>query len=127
MTRLMIILYALLFFVTPGQASPKVHSKYVHGSGNAVTLQVSVPRPAPTALLFTQKVQGGQRLVSARPAPVGGKLSGSTLKWLFKRPRPGALSIHMQFAKPVRPGQLQGFLNYRDPATGSRVHLQVGN
>nr|WP_320010706.1 hypothetical protein [uncultured Desulfobulbus sp.] len=127
MVRLMIAFFTFLLFAAPCLADGQVEGQYIYGPGATVSLQISVPRPAPAALILRQQVTGGAHLVAVRPAPVGEDLSGSALKWLFKRPRPGNFSIQMQFAAPVSPGILQGTLYYRDRATGNRVRAVVHN
>ena len=127
MVRLMIAFFTLVLLAPPCLAEGQVKGRYIYGPGPTVSLQISVPRPAPAAIILRQQGTGDLHLVAARPAPVGGDLSDSGLKWLFKGPRPGNFSVQMQFAAPVRPGTLRGNLNYRDPNTGRRIHSTVHN
>jgi len=125
MVRLAIILMTVCLLACPTLADSQVRGRYVAGLDNGVSLLIEVQRPAPAAFIVMQKMPRGLSLVAATPPPVGGNYRNSSVKWLFKRPRPGQLEVHMQFSGPIPPKQLEGSISYRHPENGSLVFTRI--
>lgn len=126
MIRLVLIVGSLILTALPAVGGSEVIGRYVPGQDNTVVLQITVQRPAPAAFIVLQTMDSGLSLIAASPPPMGGNPGGSSVKWLFKRPRPGQLVVNMQFAQPVELNQLEGTIRYRHPQDGSLVFSRIG-
>lgn len=117
-TFLLYPLFVLLLLANLAVAAPGVSGKYVAVQGGSGRIQVTIASPPPAAFIIQQSLPQGVQLVSASPAPKGHDPKASQVKWLFKQPQPGVLTINMQFSKPITAPMLRGEIRFRDPKSG---------
>jgi uncharacterized protein (DUF58 family) len=121
------LLALLLAAAATGRAETNVAGRYLSGGGSDVRMLLTVEKPPPAAFIVLQKIPPGTKMTSASPAPSGFQQDGATVKWLFKRPRPGSMILSMQLTRQVPEDQLEGEISYRHPRNGSLVVRKISN
>ncbi|NOQ46917.1 MAG: hypothetical protein GQ559_09645 [Desulfobulbaceae bacterium] len=126
MKKLFLCLFiVLLFFIIPALAAADVVGRYVGGRGNNVQVRLTVSKPPPAAFIVLQHLPAGVRIEAADPKPSGFDPASSTVKWLFKHPRPGSVAITMRLSRPVSGNMLTGEIRFRHPGSGKMVSRTI--
>ena len=73
-----------------------VAGQYLPSGAQARRIRVTVDPPAPRAFIVVQRLPPGARIVKAQPRPAGINAARQVVRWLFKHPQPGSLTIHVQ-------------------------------
>lgn len=119
--RIVQLLFSLLLAAGTASAETSVTGRYLAGGGSDVRILLTIQAPPPKAFIVLQKIPPGVTMTAASPAPSGFQQDGTTVKWLFKRPRPGSILLSMQLSRQVPEHQLEGEISYRHPGSGSLV------
>lgn len=114
-----------LFPVGTLQAETNVVGRYLAGGGSDVRMLLTIQAPPPAAFIVLQQIPPGVKMTAATPAPSGFQQDGATVKWLFKRPRPGTMIVSMQLSRQVPESQLKGEISYRHPRNGELINRKI--
>lgn len=116
-----------LLFIGTVHAETKVEGRYLARGGSDVRVLLTIQAPPPAAFIVLQQIPPGVKMMAATPAPSGFLQDGVTVKWLFKRPRPGTMIVSMQLSRQVPESQLMGEISYRHPQSGELINRKIGN
>lgn len=118
-------LAAALLFLAPFKASAEVTGNYA-GKGGNISIRLHISAPVPTAFIVQQPLPNGVRLQSANPPPSGYDPASSMVKWFFKHPGSGSITLYIQLVGPMPGAGLSGGeIRYRLPGNGKMVSRSI--
>lgn len=117
----------LVFLAVTGTAwaQADVTGRYLAGSDNDVRIQLTIQSPPPAAFIVLQHIPPGVTIVDVSPRPAGFQQGGGTVKWLFKRPGPGVMTLLLRFSQPVALNRLAGEVSYRHPGSDALITTKI--
>lgn len=117
----------LVFLAVAGMAwaQTEVTGRYLAGNGNDVRIQLSIQSPPPAAFIVLQHIPPGVTVVDVSPRPSGFQQGGGTVKWFFKRPGPGTMTLLLRFSQPVALNRLAGEVSYRHPGSDALITRSI--
>ncbi len=117
----------LLFIPATVFGNPVVSGRYVSGGGKRIAIHIQIASPAPAAFIVLQHLPPGVKVLRANPKPAGINHRTGTVKWLFKKSRPGGYSLSLQLSKPVNPGTAHGEIRFRHPGSGKMISKAIAS
>jgi len=122
---LTIQLLAILAVAGMASAQTDVMGRYLAGSDNDVRIQLTIRSPPPAAFIVLQHIPPGVTVTDVSPRPSGFRQGGGTVKWFFKRPEPGTMTLLLRFSQPVALNRLYGEISYRHPGSDALITRKI--
>ena len=106
-------------------ADDLITCRYLSSRGQNILLELTVGSPAPTMIIFIQKVPAEVDIINASPKfKKRDKIRGQA-KWLLTGVKPGLIKLVMTGSKPIKSSEVSGEIRYKNPATGKMVTMSV--
>jgi hypothetical protein len=119
----------LLFFVflfRAGEVQAEgVQARYLKNSGKTTVLELTIEDPAPSSVIVQQRIPPGTRIQTAVPAYIKFNPGKAEVKWLFKRPSPGVITISLEYASPLSGKGASAVIRCKSPISGQFMTITV--
>ena len=117
----------LLLAIIPIQvcAGDLVSAGYASSQGRKIVMELKIQSPAPSTVIVIQNLPKGTGIKQSRPQFDKYDQDRGETKWLLRDVRPGTLRISMETTGPVKSGEVNGEIRYRDPSTGNMVRVHI--
>ncbi|MBM9538083.1 hypothetical protein [Desulfobulbus alkaliphilus] len=123
--RSMMQLFIVLAFAGTSWAQTDVSGRYLAGGGHDVRIQLTIQTPPPAAFIVLQHIPPGVTIVDVSPRPSGFQPGAGTVKWFFRRPAPGTMTLLLRFSHPVALNRLAGEISYRHPGSEALITRSI--
>ena len=102
-----------------------VSCRYLKASGNEIQLQINVSSPPPATIIVIQNIPAGSVIKNSTPEIKKLNSKKGIAKWLFRKIKAGSFLIKMSLDQPLKPGQLTGQIQYKNPKTGMTIKMDI--
>ena len=106
-------------------ADDLITCRYLSSRGQNILLELNVGSPAPSMIIFIQKVPAETDIIKSSPKFKKYDKTRGQAKWLLTGVKPGRIKMAMTLSKPIKSGQLSGEIRYKNPLTGKMVTMSV--
>lgn len=121
------LLFVVLSFlcITHSLAGEPITARYIKTAGDAVSVRITVSKPAPSNLILEQQLPAGTKILSTSPQAKKANTKKGTVKWLLKGLSPGTLDVSMRVSPAISSKDAKGKIRYRNPETGKMTDSQI--
>lgn len=119
-TVFLILLFSVSF------VNSQVSGRYIAASGKQLVLSLDVSKPTPNSLIVVQTTSPSNRVTKTAPKAKKIARKSGQIKWLFRNPSPGSLTITTILQSPLQ-GRVSAIVRYRDPQSGHFTETVISN
>lgn len=126
--RVLLLVLLATFLVGPARAGTEqlVSGHYLQGVGKEIEIGLEIGAPAPMLVIVIQNLPGGIGVVGSKPELKKYDPEKGVAKWLLNKVAAGRMTVSLQLARPVGPGEISGEIRYRNEA-GEMVGIPLKN
>jgi len=106
-------------------ADDLITCRYLSSKGQNILLELNIGSPAPSMLIFIQKVPAEAAIIKASPKFKKYDKTRGQAKWLLTGVKPGRIKMAMTLSKPIKSSEVSGEIRYKNPASGKMVTMSV--
>ncbi len=119
-------LLGFVFLVTAGETwAEGIHARYLENSGRRTVLELTVENPPPSSVIVQQRIPQGTEIKSTTPPYTKFVASKGVVKWLFKRPQPGVVTIVLNYRTPLTARGATAVIRCKSPRDGKLMKVHV--
>lgn len=122
-----VLIFCLVLLPLSAQASPLVTAAYQHAGGSDFAVRITIGSPPPASLIVIQRMPPGVNIIRAQPPAQKIDQANGEAKWLFRRLKPGTLSITVSLDKSVTSNQLSGQVRFKPPGRNAMESIPISN
>lgn len=93
----------------------EIESRYSQARGKQIKWQVTIPNPAPVAVIVIQTIPRGTTILTSQPDYNNFNPVTGTIKWLLSNVQPGIINMSIELDRPIlRKGEIHGKIIFQD-------------
>ena len=123
---LLVVIAGMLLYPVAAHATGPVSGHYIKGEGQDIKLALQISAPAPLLVIVVQHLPEGVEVVTATPKLKKYNPDRGVAKWLLRKAVPGEMLISLHLDRPVKLGEINGEIRYRD-AAGKMASVPLAN
>lgn len=123
---LLVVITGMFLCPVAANAASPVAGHYIKGEGQEIKIALQISAPAPPLVIVVQHLPKGIKVVTAKPKLKKYNPDRGVAKWLLRKIMPGEMMISLQLDRPVKLGEINGEIRYRDVA-GKMVSIPLAN
>jgi len=94
------------------QAAPQVTAQYSKSEGKEIVVEITVPSPPPSSIIFVQQLPTEVMIQRTQPKANSINQKKGKAKWLLRNLKPGKLSIRMFLDREVDRNEISGEIRF---------------
>ena len=95
------------------QAAPQVTAHYSKSAGKEIVVEITVPSPPPSSIIFVQKLPTEVMIQRTQPKANSINQKKGKVKWLLRNLKPGKLNIRMFLDREVDRNEISGEIRFK--------------
>ena len=117
----------IFLIITAGEEirAEGIHARYLENSGMRTVLELTVEDPPPSSVIVQQRIPQGTEIQSTIPPYIKFVASKGVVKWLFKQPQPGVVTIVLNYSKPLAARGATAVIRCKNPRDGKLMTVHV--
>jgi len=106
---LCLVVIVMVIAAVPALAGMAISARYLQPRGNQIKWVISIPNPAPSAVIVTQYIRPGSDILASSHSVGSYDREKGIVKWLLTSVEPGTLQMEMEISLPIRrKGEIHG-------------------